>query len=243
MSRHLNLMAPAISVTLAAAILVGCGAQSNHPVSASAVVASTAKVKALAESRKLTRAQAEDRAKQMITLFNAHDWRSIDARTKYVRQIAATDANAAYDFLLDEIASVQDLRDEMKNITVDDANLYEENLSSMIDHMTPDQDVVKKRVAKAEALHIDLDELTIQEEQQNPTQVNTAESTNPDAADNPDPQGTEWFGQASVGTQNRLLTAIQNSKVYKFVKRAYRNTRRWIKYTLHSICIKLHFCS
>jgi len=53
----------------------------------------------------------------------------------------------------------------------------------------------------------------------------------------------KWGGQAHVGSRNRLLTAIQESKVYKFVKRAYKNTRRWIKHTLKNLCQKLHFCS
>jgi hypothetical protein len=228
MSRHLNLMAPVVSVSLALALLAGCGVSPNRVQTATTVTASSAAIKSEAEGRKVTRAQNEERAKQLIATFDDHNWRSIDARTKAVEKIAATDSNASYDFLLEEATKVQDLRDQMKNITEEDANTYEEAVGGLIDKMTPDQSEVKKRVAKAESLHMDLDELTITEENQS-----RAEGT----------YEAKWAGQAGVGTRNRLLTAIQESKVYKFVKRAYRNTRHWIKGTLHSICQKLHFCS
>lgn len=231
MSRHLTIAAPIVSVALVASILAGCGKQPTAVSSAAATVTS-ASIKAEAANRKLTRAQAEAKAKQLIAEFDNHNWRSINARTEAVKKIANTDATAAYDFLLEEIATVQDLRDEMKNITKDDADTYEEMLSDQVDQMTPDQEVVKKRVAKAEALHMDLDELTISEEDTDKAQGASSETFE-----------AKWGGQAHVGSRNRLLTAIQESKVYKFVKRAYKNTRRWIKHTLKSICQKLHFCS
>lgn len=228
MSRHLNLMAPVISVTLAAAVLAGCGASPARVQTAATIVASSASIKSEAEARKQTRAQADAKAKQLIAAFDNHNWRSINARTEAVKKIAATDSNYAYDFLLDEVGQVQDLRDQMKEVSEDDANTYEETLTGLVDKMTPDQNEVKARVAKAEALHMDLDELTITEEEQA-----KAEGT----------FEAKWGGQASVGTRNRLLTAIEESKVFKFCKRAVRNTHRWIKNTLHSICQKLHFCS
>lgn len=228
MSRHFTLLAPVVSLTLAVSVLAGCGASHSPVQAAAAITASSASIKSMAEARKQTRAQAEARAKQLIAEFDNHNWRSINARTEAVQKIANTDSNAAYDFLLDEISQVQDLRDEMKSITQDDADTYEETLSGLIDKMTPDQTEVKARVAKAESLNMDLDELTIQEEQQ-------AQAEGTFAA--------KWGGQASVGTRNRLLTAVQESKVYKFVKRAYRNTRKFIKNSLRSLCQKLHFCS
>jgi hypothetical protein len=230
MSRHLNLLAPIASVAVVASILAGCGATPNRVQSATNVVAS-ASVKAEAANRKETRAQAQARAKKLIAEFDNHNWRSINARTEAVKKIANTDSDAAYDFLLEEIATVQDLRDEMKSVTVAQADEYEEMLSTEVDGMTPDQVVVKKRVAKAEALGIDLDELTIMEEREDLAK----------GADAPTFEA-KWGGQAHVGSRNRLLTAIQESKVYKFVKRAYKNTRRFIKRALKSLCQKLHFC-
>ncbi|MDB5102278.1 MAG: hypothetical protein JWM80_6699 [Cyanobacteria bacterium RYN_339] len=231
MSRHLTIAAPIVSIALVASILAGCGAAPNH-VSAAATTVSSASIKAEANTRKLTRAQAEAKAKQLIAEFDNHNWRSINARTEAVKKIANTDSQLAYDFLLEEVATVQDLRDEMKNITKDDADTYEEMLSDEVDQMTPDQEVVKKRVAKAEALKMDLDELTVSEEQNDKIQGASNETFE-----------AKWGGGAHVGSRNRLLTAIQESKVYKFVKRAYKNTRRWIKHTLKSLCQKLHFCS
>jgi hypothetical protein len=180
-------------------------------------------VKAEAAARKLTRAEQEKKAKALIAEFDDHNWRSITARTEAVQRIARTDSDAAYDFLLKEVEEVQDLRDEMKNITKDDADQYEETLTNLIDDMTPDQEEVKSRVAKAKSLNVDLDELTITEEKTNPSAMSLT-------------------GTAHVGSRNRLLTAIQESKVYKAISRAYKNTRKKVKNFLHSLCKKIHMC-
>jgi hypothetical protein len=221
MSRRLATVAPVVSLALAVSVLAGCGAQPNRPVAP--MMTSIQSVKAEAASRKLSRAEAEKRAKQLIAEFDDHNWRSINARTEAVRKIARTDADAAYDFLLQEVQGVQDLRDEMKSVTKDQADEYEETLTELIDDMTPDQEAVKQRVAKAKSLNMDLDELTISEERANPSAMALG-------------------GTAHVGSRNRLLTAIQESKVYKAISRAYKNTRKKVKNFLNSLCKKIHMC-
>ena len=106
--------------------------------------------------------------------------------------------------------------------------------------MTPDQEKVKKRIAKAESLGMDLDELTIQEERE-PAATNPGQQIGSDLPLEPE-LAAKWGGTAHVGQSNRLLSAIQNSKLYKFVKRAYKNTRRVIHRFLHGICEKLRWC-
>lgn len=227
MSRKFLAVAPLVSVALAASILAGCGVSPTRPAVAGKPVA-TQSVKMEAKARKETRSQAEVRAKKYITEFQETKWRSIAARTLMVQKIARTDADAAYEFLLQEVEDLQELRGEMKNITAQQAEEYEEVLTEELDEMTPDQETVKKRVAKAEALKMDLDELTILEEKE-------AVATEGELS-------AMWGGQARVGSRNRLLSAIQESKLYKAVKRAYKNTRRKVKKFLTNICRKLRWC-
>jgi TolA-binding protein len=222
MARTLSLAAPLVSLTLAAALLVGCGANPVRPAMGDRPVV-TASVKAQAAARKENRAQAEKRASAYIAEFNETRWRSIAARTLMVQKIARTDSDAAYDFLLEEIESLQELRGEMKNITAHQAEEYEEVLTEELDEMTPDQAEVKARVSKAEALRMDLDELTVSEE----------------LAAGP---AAKWGGTARVGSRNRVLSAIQESKLYKAVSRAYKNTRKKVKSLLRSLCRKVRWC-
>lgn len=222
MARPLSLSAPLVSLTLAAALLAGCGATPGRsPVAARPAISAT--VKAEAASRKESRVQAEARARGYIAEFNAREWRSIAARTLMVQKIARTDSDAAYDFLLDEIAALQDLRGEMKAITAQQAEEYEEVLTEELDEMTPDQAEVKSRVRRAETLRMDLDELTVSEE----------------LAAGP---SVKWGGGARVGSRNRVLSAIQESKLYRAVTRAYKNTRSKVKSLLRSLCRKVSWC-
>jgi TolA-binding protein len=222
MARTFSLAAPLVSLTLAASLLVGCGSNPVRPAMGERPVV-TASVKAQAAARKETRAQAEKRARGYIAEFNETRWRSIAARTLMVQKIARTDSDAAYDFLLEEIESLQELRGEMKTITAHQAEEYEEVLTEELDEMTPDQAEVKARVSKAEALRMDLDELTVSEE----------------LAAGP---AAKWGGTARVGSRNRVLSAIQESKLYKAVSRAYKNTRRKVKSLLRSLCRKVRWC-
>ena len=221
MSRLRSTLAPLVSLTLVASLLAGCGMTPAGPVPA--IAASSPSVKLEAAARKETRAQAEQRAKKYIAEFNSINYRSIRSRTEMVQKIARTDADAAYEFLLDEIEALQDLRGEMKNITQAEAEAYEEMLLEQLDEMTPDQNEVKRRVQKAESLKLDLDELTVLEEM-------TA-------------GGAEMVAQsrARVGSRNRLLTAIQESKLYKATKRAVKNTRAKIKKALNNLKKKLRW--
>lgn len=222
MARSLTVAAPLVSLALAVSLLAGCGATPTRPVAATRSAVTSA-VKLEAASRKESRAQAEARAKGYIAEFNATQWRSIAARTLMVQKIARTDSDAAYDFLLEEIEALQDLRGEMKNITAHQAEEYEEVLAEELDEMTPDQQAVKARVRKAEALRMDLDELTISEEiAAGPTAM--------------------WGGGARVGSRNRVLSAIQESKLYRAVSRAYKNTRKKVKSVLRSLCRKVSWC-
>jgi hypothetical protein len=227
MSRLFQVAAPIASVAIVASILAGCGATPTRPATVGKPVATQA-VKMEAKARKETRAQAEVRAKKYIAEFEGTNYRSIAARTLQVQKIARTDADAAYEFLLGEVETLQELRGEMKNITAQQAEEYEEVLTEELDEMTPDQEVVKKRVAKSEALGMDLDELTILEEKE-------AIATEGELS-------AMWGGQARVGSRNRLLSAIQESKLYKAVKRAYKNTRKKVKRFLSNICKKLRWC-
>ncbi len=227
MSRKLLAVAPLVSVTLALSFLAGCGMTPDRPAITKAAAA-TQGVKLEAKNRKETRAQAESRAKKYITEFNETKWRSIAARTLMVQKIARTDADAAYEFLLQEIDDLQELRGEMKAVTAYQAEEYEETLTEELDEMTPDQAQVKKRVQKAEALGMDLDEVTILEEKESVAQEGELSAM--------------WGGQARVGSRNRLLSAIQESKLYKAVKRAYKNTRRKVKKFLSNLCRKLRWC-
>lgn len=227
MSRKLHVVAPIVSVTLALSFLAGCGMTPDRPAITKAAAA-TQGVKLEAKARKETRAQAEARAKKYIKEFNDTQYRSIASRTLMVQKIARTDADAAYEFLLQEIDDLQELRGEMKNITAHQAEEYEEMLTEQLDEMTPDQEAVKKRVKKAESLGMDLDEVTILEEKE-------ATATEGELS-------AMWGGQARVGSRNRLLSAIQESKLYKAVKRAYKNTRRKVKKFLSNICRKLRWC-
>lgn len=219
MSRKFAAVAPLVSVTLALSFLVGCGTAPSGPVTTGTMVSSPS-VKMEAASRKETRAQAEARAKRYIGEFNDINYRSIRSRTEMVQKIARTDADAAYEFLLTEIDDLQELRGEMKSITKAEADEYEEMLLSELDEMTPDQAEVKKRVSKAKALEMDLDELTIIEERQMGEVVAAG-------------------GGARVGSRNRVLTAIQESKLYKFVSKAAKNTRKKAKKVVSSIWKKL----
>jgi hypothetical protein len=142
-----------------------------------------------------------------------------------VQKIARTDADVAYDFLLQEIDDLQELRGEMTKITRVEAEEYEEMLTEQLDGMTPDQDAVKKRVEKAKSLKMDLDELTITEERATPASEVEA----------------KWGGSAHVGSRNRVLTAIQESKLYKAVNKAYKNTRKKVKKFLTNLWKKLHW--
>jgi hypothetical protein len=223
MSRKLSTVAPLVSLTLAVSVLAGCGATPTRPQLP--VTATAQSVKMEAAARKETRAQAERRAKGYIEQFNQTHWRSIDARTEMVQKIARTDADAAYDFLLQEIDDLQELRGEMKNVTRDQAEAYEEMLTEELDGMTPDQQQVKSRVEKAKSLNMDLDELTITEERATPSSEVEA----------------KWGGSAHVGSRNRLLTAIQESKLYKAVSKAYKNTRKKVKKFLTNLWKKLHW--
>ena len=225
MSRTISTVAPLVSLTLVASVLAGCGASPSHPVAPVAATAKTVKMEAAA--RKETRAQAEKRAKRYIAEFNETRWRSINARTEMVEKIARTDADAAYDFLLQEIDDLQELRGEMKSVTKVQAEEYEEMLTEQLDEMTPDQEEVKKRVAKAEALKMDLDELTITEERA----MGSVEAIE-----------AKWgSGGARVGSRNRVLTAIQESKLYKSVTKAYKNTRKKVKKFLANLKKKLRW--
>ena len=227
MSRKLLAVAPLVSVTLVVTLLAGCGMTPERPAVTTRAAASQA-VKLEAAARKETRAQAESRAKKYIKEFNDTAYRSIASRTLMVQKIARTDADAAYEFLLQEIDDLQELRGEMKNVTAHQAEEYEEIITEELDEMTPDQELVKKRRKKAEALKMDLDELTILDEKE-------AAATEGELA-------AMWGGQARVGSRNRLLSAIQESKLYKAVKRAYKNTRRKVKKFLSSICRKVRWC-
>lgn len=227
MSRKLLAVAPLVSVTLAVSFLAGCGMTPDRPAITKAAAA-TQGVKLEAKNRKETRAQAEARAKKYIAEFNAIEYRSIASRTLMVQKIARTDADAAYEFLLKEIDDLQELRGEMQNITAHQAEEYEEMLTEELDEMTPDQEAVKKRVKKAETLGMDLDELTILDEKESVAKEGELAAM--------------WGGQARVGSRNRLLSAIQESKLYKAVKRAYKNTRRKVKKFLSNICRKLRWC-
>lgn len=227
MSRKLHVVAPLVSVTLAVSFLAGCGMTPDRPAISKAAAA-TPSVKLEAKARKETRAQAEARAKKYIAEFNSIEYRSIASRTLMVQKIARTDADAAYEFLLQEIDDLQELRGEMKNITSYQFEEYEEMLTEELDEMTPDQEAVKKRVQKAEALGMDLDEVTILDEKE--TTATGGELS------------AMWGGQARVGSRNRLLSAIQESKLYKAVKRAYKNTRRKVKKFLSNLCRKLRWC-
>lgn len=226
MSRKFSTVAPLVSLTLVASVLAGCGATaSQSPVPVTAAAAKSVKMEAAA--RKETRAQAEKRAKRYIAEFNDTKWRSINARTEMVEKIARTDADAAYDFLLQEIDDLQELRGEMKAVTKLQAEAYEEMLSEQLDEMTPDQEEVKKRVEKAETLKLDLDELTITEERA----MGSAEAIE-----------AKWgSGGARVGSRNRVLTAIQESKLYKAVNKAYKNTRKKVKKFLNNLWKKLRW--
>ena len=221
MSHLRSTVAPLVSLTLAVSLLAGCGMTPAAPTPA-LTAASSHSVKLEAAARKETRAQAEKRAKKYIAEFNDINYRSIRSRTEMVQKIARTDADAAYEFLLDEIEALQDLRGEMKNITQAEAEGYEEMLVEQLDEMTPDQEEVKRRVKKAESLKLDLDELTVLEEM---------------AA------GEEMVaqGRARVGSRNRVLTAIQESKLYKAAKRAVKNTRKKVKRALSNLWKKLRW--
>ena len=227
MSRKLLAVAPLVSVTLAVTFLAGCGMTPDRPAVATRAAASQA-VKMEASARKETRAAAEARAKKYIAEFNDTAYRSIASRTLMVQKIARTDADAAYEFLLQEIDDLQELRGEMKIVTAIQAEEYEEVLTEELDEMTPDQEVVKKRVTRAKALEMDLDELTILDEKE--------------AVAKEGELSAMWGGQARVGSRNRLLSAIQESKLYKAVKRAYKNTRRKVKKFISNICRKLRWC-
>lgn len=222
MARSFSLAVPFISATLAVAFLAGCGTSPIRPAMGDRPAVSSS-VKAQAAKRKETRAQAERRARGYIAEFNDTRWRSINARTEMVKKIARTDSDAAYDFLLEEIESLQELRGEMKNVTRAQAEEYEEVLTEELDEMTPDQGQVKARVRKAEMLGMDLDELTISEEL----------TAGPEVM---------WGGNARVGSRNRVLSAIQESKLYKAVSRAYKNTRKKVKSLLRNLCRKVRWC-
>ncbi len=215
------------AVALALLVVNGVGAcgQLGSTPQAQAVSTVSAGVKAEAAKRKETRREAEARAKRYIVDFNDTRWRSITARSEAVKQIARTDSDAAYDFILQEIDDLQELRGEMKSVTRVQAEEYEEMLTEELDEMTPDQEEVKARVAKAGVRKMDLDEFTIVEERANAGAVNA-----------------KWGGNARVGSRNRLLTAIQESKLYKAVSKAARNTRRAVKRFLRSLCQKLRMC-
>ncbi|MEB3327757.1 MAG: hypothetical protein VKQ33_00830 [Candidatus Sericytochromatia bacterium] len=214
--------APLVSVILAASLLAACGTSPVRPSMGDRPVV-TASVKAQAAARKETRAQAEKRARAYIAEFNDTRWRSIAARTLMVQKIARTDSDAAYNFLLEEIEALQELRGEMKRVTAQQAEEYEEVLTEELDEMTPDQAEVKARVRKAEALRLDLDELTVAEE----------------LAAGPE---VMWGGSARVGSRNRVLSAIQESKLDRAVSRAYKNTRKKVKSVLRSLCRKVRWC-
>ncbi|MEB3220890.1 MAG: hypothetical protein VKS61_02330 [Candidatus Sericytochromatia bacterium] len=222
MARSFSLAAPLVSLTLAVSLLAGCGTSPVRPAMGDRPVV-TSSVKAQAAARKDARTEAEKRARGYIAEFNATQWRSIAARTLMVQKIARTDSDAAYDFLLEEIAALQELRGEMKNITAYQAEEYEEVLTEELDEMTPDQAEVKARVRKAETLRMDLDELTVSEEL----------AAGPSA---------KWGGSSRVGSRNRVLSAIQESKLYKAVSRAFKNTRRKVKSVLRSLCRKVRWC-
>lgn len=226
MSRKFSTLAPIVSLTLVASVLAGCGMTPERPMMP--ITGATAKtVKMEAAARKETRLQAERRAKGYIAEFNERQWRSINARTEMVEKIARTDADAAYDFLLQEIEDLQELRGEMKNVTRLEAEAYEEMLTEQLDEMTPDQEEVKKRVSKAESLKLDLDELTIAEERA----MGSVEAIE-----------AKWgSGGARVGSRNRVLTAIQESKLYKSVSKAYKNTRKKVKKFLANLKKKLRW--
>lgn len=222
MARSFSLTAPFISLALAVSMLAGCGTSPVRPAIGDRPAISSS-VKAQAAKRKETRAQAEKRARGYIAEFNDTRWRSINARTEMVKKIARTDSDSAYNFLLDEIESLQELRGEMKNITRAQAEEYEEVLAEQLDEMTPDQRQVKARVQRAERLGVDLDELTISEEL----------TAGPEAM---------WRGNARVGSRNRVLSAIQESKLYKAVSRAYKNTRKKVKSLIRNLCRKVRWC-
>ncbi|MFN3429894.1 MAG: hypothetical protein ACK46X_08070 [Candidatus Sericytochromatia bacterium] len=226
MSRHLSTLAPLVSFALVGSILAGCGATPERP-SLPVTAATVKNVKVEAQARKETRLQAERRAKGYIAEFNDRQWRSINARTEMVEKIARTDADVAYDFLLQEIDDLQELRGDMKTVTLPEAEAYEEMLTEQLDEMTPDQQEVKKRVTKAESLKIDLDELTITEERA----IGSIEAIE-----------AKWgSGGARVGSRNRVLSAIQESKLYKAAKKAYKNTRKKVKKALSNLWKKLRW--
>lgn len=218
MSRKLASLAPVVSVALALSFLAGCGQSPTLPTPTAATQKS---VKMEAAARKETRREAESRAKRYIAEFQDINYRSIRSRSAMVEKIARTDADAAYNFVLEEIENLQELRGEMPKLTKAEYEDYEELLLEQLDEMTPDQEQVRQRVRKAEALDMDLDELTVLEELE-------------DAA-----TGMVEAQRARVGSRNRVLTAIQESKLYKSVKKAYKNTKKKAKKFLTNLWKKL----
>lgn len=223
MSRKLSTLAPLVSITLAASFLAGCGMTPDRPT-LPVTAAQSKTVKMQAAARKETRAQAERRAKGYIAEFNDTNYRSIRSRTEMVQKIARTDADAAYEFLLGEVETLHELRGEMKKLTREEYEEYEETLMAEVDEMTPDQNTVKQRVAKAKALNLDLEEVSVMEEMQ-------------ESAGGVIAQG----GGARVGSRNRLLTAIQENRVVKAVSKAVKNTRKKVKKFLSNLWKKLRF--
>lgn len=216
-----KIFAPVLSLVLAAGMLAGCGTNGMgaRPVSATSV---TSTVKAAAAAAKLTRRQQEAKAKTLIAEFNQHRWRSINARTEAVEKIARTESDTAFEFLIQEVDDLQELRNEMKAVTVAEQEEYEEVLLERIDQLTPDQAEVKARRQRAESIGRDLDELTIEE-------MGGAA------------MAARLGGGPSVGTKNRVVSAIQESKIYKVVKKAYKNTRRTVKRFFTSLWKKMGF--
>lgn len=220
MSRKLASLAPVVSLTLALSFLAGCG---QTPTLTTPVAATQKSVKMEAAARKETRRQAESRAKRYIAEFEDTNYRSIRSRSAMVEKIARTDADAAYDFLLQEIENLQELRGEMPKLTRAEYEDYEELLLEQLDEMTPDQQQVRRRVEKAESMGLDLDELTILEEIED------------------EAMGMVEAQRARVGSRNRLLTAIQESKLYKSAKKAYKNTKKKVKKFLSNLWKKLRW--
>lgn len=214
-----RVLTPVLSLVLAAGMLAGCGSQGMRPVAATTSVSS---VKAMAAQAKLSRRQAETKAKGLIEEFNQHRWRSINARSEAIQKIAKTEADAAFEFLLQEVDDLQELRNEMKSVTVAEQEEYEELLLEQIDALTPDQAEAKARKQRAESLGRDLDELTIED-------MGGAA------------MAARMGGGPSVGTKNRVVSAIQESKIYKVVKKAYKNTRRTVKRFFSSLWKKMGF--
>lgn len=222
MSRTFSTVAPVVSLALAVSLLAGCAhapATSVVPLQMSSSQSLQSEVAALKE----TRAQAEARAKRYIAEFNGTHYRSITSRTEMLDKIARTDADAAYDFVLQEVNDLDDLQGEMKNLSDADAQDYEQHLMGLLDDMTPDQTEAQQRAAKAKALNMDLDTLTVVEDHQD-SQL-----------------AAKWGGSAHVGTRNRILSEIESSKLFKAAKHAVKNTRKFIKKALDSIKKKLHW--